>query len=184
MHCKRIIHKIIFILLPLGGAWLGVTSCDSVSCPLNNTVASVYNFYASARGDDGVFVEGQAVSVNDTINITALGPDTLLVNRLVGKSTVSLPVSYYADVDTLEFVFTDKQNRKGADTLWVSKKNLHHFDDPSCPVHLWHTILDVRSTHHLIDTVIISNPAVNYDSHENFQIYFFTANTPDDETEG
>ena len=48
-------------------------SCDSVSCPLNNTVASVYSFYASARGDDGVFAEGAAVTLHDTLNITAIG---------------------------------------------------------------------------------------------------------------
>ena len=175
-------------LLPslTGGVWGWVfllLSCDSVSCPLNNTVASVYGFYASARGDDGVFVEGSSVSVHDTLDITALGPDTLLVNRLIGQSGVSLPVSFYADEDVLEFAFTDKYSRKGADTLWVKKKNTHHFDDPSCPIHMWHTILGVRSTHHLIDTVVVVNPAVNYDGEENFRIYFFTANSTDDDTE-
>ncbi|MCR4995530.1 MAG: hypothetical protein K6A32_09210 [Bacteroidales bacterium] len=146
-------------------------------------MASVYGFYASARGDDGVFVAGDAVSVGDTLTVTALGPDTVLVNKLVGQSGMSLPVSYYADVDILELAFVDAQGATAADTLWLHKKNLHHFDDPSCPVHLWHTILDVRSTHHLIDTVLISEPDVNYDGLENLQIYFFTATDDEDETE-
>lgn len=183
MHCKQLLHKILFLLLPFGVSWV-VAACDSVSCPLNNTVESVYGFYASGRGDDGVFVEGPAVTIGDTLNIKAVGHETLLANRLVGQSGVSLPVSFYADVDTLEFSFTDKQGRRGADTLWISKKNTHHFDDPSCPVHMWHTILDVRSTHHLIDTIVIADPAVNYDSDENFQVYFFTAKSTDgDETD-
>ena len=160
---------------------MGATSCDSVSCPLNNSVASVYNFYASARGDDGIFVEGEAVTLNDTLNISAIGPDTLLANRVVGASGVSLPVSFYADCDTLQFTFTDQEGRWGIDTLWVTKRNTHHFDDPSCPIHMWHTILEVRSTHHLIDTVIITNSAVNYDGDENCRIYFFTAKASDDD---
>lgn len=150
-------------------------ACNDVSCPLNNTVASVYGFYATARTDDGAFVGGAAVTVNDTITITALGPDTVLANKLVGAGGAILPVSFYGDVDTLQFAFVDKAGRTAADTLWVSKKNTHHSDDPSCPVHLWHSILGVRSTHHLIDTVVVSNAQVNYDGLENLQVYFFTS---------
>ena len=174
----KVVFLWLWVLLPIGGGWV-VASCNDVSCPLNNTVASIYGFYASARVDGGEFVAGSAVSIQDTLTIKALGPDTVLVNRLVGKGTVNLPVSFYQDVDVLEFEFTDKQSCVGADTLWISKKNTHHFDDPSCPIHMWHTILNVRSTHHLIDTVLINNAEVNYDGLENLQIYFFTSNAAD-----
>ena len=78
-------------------------------------------------------------------------------------------------MDAVELAFTDTLSRVGRDTIWIHKRNIHHWDDPSCPVHMWHQVLDVRSTHHLIDTVLVPNPTINYDGLENFQIYFYVA---------
>lgn len=163
-----------------GVLWLCVccllfASCDNVSCPLNNTVESVYGFYAANYDDAGDLITGRAVSVGDTITVTALGPDTVLANKLVNKNSVSLPVSFFNDEDVFVFRFADQEQRIAHDTIRVAKTNLRHWDDPSCPVHMWHTITSVRYTHNLIDTLIITNPTVNYDGLENIQIYFRTA---------
>ena len=161
-----------------------LTACEQVSCPLNNTVESVYGFYASARTADGTFAEGAAVKIADTLTVTILGRDTVLLNRIYNQSSISLPVSYYADTDTLLFTFTDKQGAIGKDTLWMHKENTAHFDDPSCPVHIWHTVTGVESTRHIIDTIIVNNADINYDGLENFQIYFHIStdqDTTDDE---
>ena len=154
---------------------LALLACDNLSCPLNNTVESVYGFYSSARSGNGPFVAGAAVSIGDSLTITALGADTVLVNRLYNKKSVNLPVSYYGDTDSLLFAFTDADGLVGRDTIWVDKVNQAHLDDPSCPLHYWHTITAVRSTQHLIDTVLINHADVNYDGLENVQIYFRTS---------
>ena len=153
---------------------LGVAlcACESVSCPLNNTVESVYGFYAALYDDNGQLVKDQGISIGDTLNVTLLGPDSIIANRVTNQSGVNLPVSFYEDTDVIEFALTDTLSRVGRDTLWINKRNTHHWDDPSCPVHMWHQVLDVRSTHHLIDTVLVTNPQINYDGLENFQIYF------------
>ena len=104
--------------------------------------------------------------------MTLLGPDSIIANRVTNQSGVNLPVSFYEDTDVIEFALTDTLSRVGRDTLWIHKRNTHHWDDPSCPVHMWHQVLGVRSTHHLIDTVLVTNPQINYDGLENFQIYF------------
>lgn len=169
-------------LLPslAGAVWLSVccllfAGCDNVSCPLNNSVESVYGFYAANYDDGGELITGRAVSVGDTITVTALGPDTVLVNKLINKNSVALPMSFFKDEDVLVFKFADQEQRTAYDTIWVAKSNLRHWDDPSCPIHMWHTINGVRYTHNLIDTLIITNPTVNYDGLENIQIYFRTA---------
>lgn len=173
---KALLYIVVLVLLTIVPM-----ACDNVTCPLENTVACEYGFYASARDDNGELIPGMAVSVGDTLTVTAIGPDTILMNRLVGASSMSLPVSYYNDVDVLEFAYVDAQGRTAADTLWMSKRNQHHFDDPSCPIHIWHTILGVRSTHHLIDTVVIASPDINYDGLENLQVYYFTSTSTHDE---
>lgn len=162
---------------------LSFLSCDNFSCPLNNTVESVYGFYAASYDADGELITGHAVSVGDTITITALGTDSVLANKLIGQSSVSLPVSYFLSEDVLHFHYTDLQGRTADDTLWVTKHNQRHWDDPSCPVHMWHTITAARSTHNLIDTILVVNPEVNYDGLENIQIYFRTSQDTDDETD-
>ncbi len=176
-------------LLPslTGGVWgwvfglLIFTACDNFSCPLNNTVESNYGFYAAQYDADGQLITGQAVTVNDTITITAYGTDVVLANRLIGAKGVALPVSFYNEADTLLFKFTDQEGRSATETLIINKTNQHHWDDPSCPVHIWHTITSVSTTHNLIDTVLIANPKVNYDGLENIQIYFRTSQDDDEE---
>ena len=149
-------------------------SCDTNNCLLETKVQCVYGFYASARSDDGAFAAGEAISVADTITITAMGINTVLANRLVNQSGVKLPVSYYGDVDSLLFTF-NATDGTGYDTLYISKRNIAHLDDPSCPAHMWHNITSVHSTHNLIDTVLVSESNINYDGLENLQIYFRTA---------
>ncbi|MBO4907141.1 MAG: hypothetical protein J5486_08980 [Bacteroidaceae bacterium] len=151
-----------------------MSSCESVSCPLNNTVESVYGFYSSTRDESGNLLGGAAVSIGDSLTVSVAGMDTILVNRLINKSSVSLPVSFYADVDTLVFKFTDAEGVSAFDTVRMAKNNTLHFDDPSCSIHMFHEVLSVESTHQLIDTIIVVNPYINYDGLENFQIYFFT----------
>ena len=156
---------------------LGVTlcACESVSCPLNNKVESVYGFYAAIYDEYGELVTDQGISIGDTLTVTLLGADSIIANRLTNQSEVKLPVSFYEDIDAVEFTLRDTLNRVGRDTLWIHKRNTHHWDDPSCPVHMWHQVLDIHSTHYLIDTVLVKNPLINYDGLENFQIYFHIA---------
>ena len=150
-------------------------ACDNVSCPLNNTVECVYGFYASTRTAGGPFVAGNAVSVADTLTVTALGADSVLINRLYNKSGMKLPVSFYAEMDSIMLTFKDTLGQVARDTIYVSKTNQAHLDDPSCPLHMWHTVTAVSSSHNLIDSILINHPEINYDGLENLQIYFRTA---------
>lgn len=147
-------------------------SCESISCPLNTTVECVYGFYASARPVGGSFVAGTAITVTDTISIVAMGPDSVLANRLCNQTGFKIPVSYFGDIDSLLLICVDTNMQVAYDTLWVTKINKPHLDDPSCPLHMWHTITNISSTHNLIDSILINNADINYDGLENLQIYF------------
>ena len=142
-----------------------LAACDSINCPLNSTVSAVYTFRDS---------NGKAFAIGDTLTVTAVGPDTVLVNRLVNQSGMSLPVSYYAPCDTLAIRYADADGLTAFDTLWIEKVSTPHSDDPSCPIHIWHKITNVRYTTHLIDSVVVVNPDINYDGNENIRIHFIT----------
>ena len=159
--------------LPHGRGWgwvflclliFNLASCDTFNCLLDTKVECGYGFYA----------EGTSIAVSDTLTVTALGIDSVLVNRQVNKSSLKLPVSYYGDVDSLEFKIQGPDG-EARDTVYMAKRNIGHIEDVSCPAHMWHTITSVYSTHHLIDSVYINNADINYDGLENLQIYFRTA---------
>ena len=102
-----------------------VVACENVTCSIENTVESVYTFYASAR-TDGVFFPGDAISIGDTMTVKILGPDSIIANRLVRQKGIKLPVSFYGAVDSLLFELTDTASRIGRDTLYVFKQSSPH----------------------------------------------------------
>ena len=178
LPCRRAILRVAAALFVLA-----LAACDDVTCPLNNTVESIYNFYASARTEDGIFVEGKAVSVGDTITISGIDTTDILLNKLYSADKCALPVSFYKAADSLAWLFADSKGGHATDTIVVFKTSYHHFDDPSCPVHIWHHIDSIAFTRNVIDTIIIASPEVNYDGLENFQVYFRTSQESDEDTD-
>ena len=152
------------------GLWAAIlmlflSACDSINCPLNSKVAAIYSFYDS---------NGKAFTIGDTLTVTAVGTNQVLVNKLVNQSKISLPVSYYAPCDTLVLRISDTDGLSATDTIWMEKVSTPHADDPSCPIHIWHKVTDIRYTDNIIDTIAIVNPDINYNGWENFHIHFIT----------
>ena len=145
-------------------ALLGISSCDTIDCTLNNTVAMTCKFYQ----------DGKVVQLNDTLTITAVGVENPLLNRKIGTSSMTLPLSFFNEVDTL-LLHVSSEDYSVTDTLWIEKTSYNHFESPDCPVNMFHNITAVRSTHLFIDSVTISRPDVDFYEDENLQIHFYPA---------
>lgn len=138
-----------------------IAACTQIDCPVENTVSTVYNL----QKPDGT---------TDTLTIDTLwvrtpradGTDTLLVNRLCGSSatTFSLPMSYTQPEDIICLTLCDTIGTQWLDTIRIKKENHPHFESVDCQAAYFHTITAIRSTHHIIDTVLINNTTVNYDA--------------------
>lgn len=137
-----------------------LAACDSIDCTLYNTVSLACSFYS----------EGQAVKLTDTLTVSALGTDSILVNSLIGASKLELPLSYSQDADTLVLRIYGKEYDL-SDTLWVEKTNTPHFESPDCPTTMFHQIKSVRHTSTFIDSVTITRNLVDYDQTENIRIH-------------
>lgn len=143
-------------------ALAGMNSCDTIDCTLNNIVEMRCNFYQN----------GNSAQLNDTLTITAIGTDEVLLNRKYMVSTFVLPLSYFNPEDTL--VLTVKgEDYVVSDTMWITKTSFNHFESPDCPVNMFHDITAVRTTHLFIDSVTITHSDVNFSDHENLQIHFY-----------
>jgi hypothetical protein len=94
------------------------------------------------------------------------------VNRAVGLSSFTVPISYSGDEDVFFFLFNDTVGFYAIDTVSVRKTNRPHLESVDCNPSYFHTITNVRWTHNAIDSIAINNPNVNYDlSIEHFHLY-------------
>lgn len=145
-------------------ATLALAACETNDCTLYNLVAMYSTFYR----------DGNAVALNDTLTVTACGAQSVLLNKAVGASRLTLPVSFWQAEDTLVLTLkgSDYMLR---DTVWIEKANQVHYESPDCPTTLFHEIKAVRSTHEFINAINIIRPAVNYETTDNLQILLHPA---------
>lgn len=169
---KTVLYIICLVVLA------GVGACDSSDCPLNNTVAQVSNIY---RSDNGT-----ALTLGDTLTVVL--HDSVILNRQTSASTLSLPMSYSGESDTLVFRYAPQQEQTDflftpiyiCDTLVITKSNQPHFISLDCPTLVFHTIKSVNWSHrtpdnvfrYAIDSVSIKNPEVTNNPQENLQIFY------------
>ena len=143
-----------------------LSACSSIDCPVQNTVATHYAIIGT---------DGEPSTLADSLYIwtkRADRKDTLL-NRLSGKDSFSLPVSYSNPEDTLMFYVIDQYGQQTLDTVFLKKDDIPHFESVDCAAHFFHHLTAVRSTHYGIDSITIVNPQVTYDpSITHFNIYF------------
>lgn len=138
--------------------------CESSDCTLYNIVALNARFYAG----------GEKVEIQDTLTITAIGTDSVLINRQLRASELRLPVKYEGpEAAYVLHVFGESIDAQ--DTIWVKKSSRIHFESPDCATTMFHEIESITSTHHFIDSVSITRQSVNYDQTENIQIHLYSA---------
>jgi hypothetical protein len=145
-----------------------VAACTSIDCPVESNVATLYQ----VRNSDGT-----ELTLTDSITVTtktAKDSDTIIFNKGVGISSFSLPVSYKHPEDVLVFSFDNDNNNNlhVTDTVWIKKEDYPHFESVDCSAAFFHIITDVRYTRNYIDSIVIKNPSVTYDS-KTVHFYFY-----------
>ena len=143
-----------------------MSACSESGCPLNNVVLAHYGFY-STYGDTI-----KQVSLQTILTVRAMGTDSILLNKEQNPTGLNLPLSYFADADTLIFDYMKEETLMGRDTIIITKTNQPHYESPDCPSGMFHIVQFVGFSHNAIDTVIITSPAVNYSQDENIRIIF------------
>ena len=145
------------------------SSCSSIDCPVQNTVSVQYQIRDKA---------GDALSITDSLSVISERADGKYVslNRLIGKSAFSLPISYSHPEDILFFCFTDSVKTL-VDTVWIKKDDIPHFESVDCSAAFFHELTNVRHTHNAIDSLVLINTSVTYDVNTvHFYLYPKTGN--------
>ncbi len=152
-------------------AFVTAVSCSSIDCPLNNLVATNWQLLNP---------DGTEYTLTDTLTISTTrtdGQDSVLINRLTGKTGFSLPVSYSQAADVLFFEKKDTLGNITTDTVSVAKEDKPHFESVDCGPSFFHKLTGVSHTRHAIDSIVINYPDVNYDtSKKHLRVYFTPRN--------
>lgn len=142
-----------------------LVACESADCTLQNKVALNAGFYA---GSAAVQLSG------DTLTITAIGTDSVLLNRGLNVHKFSVPMSYAQPVDTFVLHLYGEEYDL-YDTIWAAKTNYPYFESPDCPAFFFHDISSVGCTNTFIDSVKLVIPKVNFGQYEQLKIFIRTA---------
>ena len=157
-------------------------SCSSIDCPVQNTVSVQYEIRDKA---------GDALSITDSLSVVTTRNDgknieldittrndgkSTVLNRLIGRSSFSLPISYSHPEDILFFCFKDSV-KTVVDTVWIKKDDIPHFESVDCSASFFHELKEVRHTHNAIDSLVLINTSVTYDVQTiHFYLYPKTGN--------
>lgn len=144
--------------------------CSTIDCPFNARVVSRY----AITNENGI-VEGYKLSIYTR---TSVAKDTLLLNQLSQTNTFELPISNTLPADTLFFSLTNDAGEELRDTIQIFKTNTPHFESVDCGINYFHTLQQIRSTHHTIDSIIINNPLVDYDTERQHILLTFKTLAP------
>ncbi len=135
-------------------------TCDTIDYTLNNTVSLTCGFYSN----------GKNIEITDVLTVTAAGTDSVLINQIAGVSSISIPLSYWNDVDSIVLT-VNGESGEISDTIRVEKASTPHFESPDCPSTMFHKIRNISFSGIFIDSISISQSSVNYDQIENIQIH-------------
>ncbi len=136
---------------------LFLAACTTLDCPVDNTVETRYGILDSS---------GNTFSLTDTLWVYSYkidGTETLLLNSLINASKFYLPISYSHPEDVLYF-YQKNDSVQMLDTVWIKKEDYPHFESVDCSASFFHTITGIRYTTNGIDSIVINNRTVNYDS--------------------
>ena len=148
-------------------AAIGICSCSSIDCPVQNSVYTNYAFYKA---------DGSKDTLKDTMSIFTTmsnGRDTLVFNRGVGVHEFSLPISYVNPADTY-YIGRKPEGASSwkADYFIVNKINTPRFESVDCQVAYFHTITSIDCGGIFIDSISINNAKVDYDTERlHFKVY-------------
>lgn len=147
-------------------------ACSSIDCPVNHNVFTRYMLYQPDGKPDTLDLDTMWV-----LTTKANGKDSVVLNALCGDNATgfSLPISHTEPEDKFLVLMRKYGQTEGYyfDSIVVKKEDYPHFESVDCQASYFHKITGVRCLGNILDSVVIKNTEVNYDTKttEHFRIY-------------
>ena len=177
--------RIFLILTIIGGAVSLHSACsDENDCSLAGRPMMYCTIYT-------INPDNPTIASNDTLDsltITALGTDSIILNNEKKVHKVMLPLRYTSDSTIFILRYDPVRNWDNADTLYIVQQNTPYFQSMECGYMMKQNIISAKfgnktNSAETIDSIYLRNKEANTNEIENLQIFFiYRERTPDEET--
>lgn len=158
---KNLVRLFLFLLISaiiLPFTFFGCSEETDCSSTSRNMVYSGFYKYANTAAKDTL----------DSLTVTALGTDSVIINKEAKITKVELPLRWTADSTILIFHYI--HNIK--DTVKVWHTNTPTFISMDCGYSVKQVISKVKYTKHLLDSVYISYKTANINATQNLKLFY------------
>lgn len=171
---KNLIRIFLIVVIVGAGISIGSSCSDENDCSLAGRPMMYCTLYTIDKITD--------LRVNDTLDsltITALGTDSIILNNQKKVHTLMLPLRYTSDTTVFIFRYDPDRKPNDVDTLIIVQQNTPYFQSMECGYMMKQNILSARygnprktADQEKIDSLHISNKEANTNEIENLQIFY------------
>lgn len=166
--------RIFLLLIIVGGAVSIHTSCsDENDCSLAGRPMMYCTIYTIDPDNPNIALKDTL----DSLTITALGTDSIILNNEKNVHTLMLPLRYTSDSTVFILRYDPKRKKDDVDTLYIVQQNTPYFQSMECGYMMKQNILSAKfgnraGSSEKIDSIYFRNKEANTNEIENLQIYF------------
>ena len=133
--------RIFLILTIIGGAVSLHSACsDENDCSLAGRPMMYCTIYT-------INPDNPTIALKDTLDsltITALGTDSIILNNEKNVHTLMLPLRYTSDTTVFIFRYDPKRREKDFDTLYIVQQNTPYFQSMECGYMMKQNIISAK----------------------------------------
>ena len=168
--------RIFLLLIIVGGAVSIHTSCsDENDCSLAGRPMMYCTIYTIDPDNPNIALKDTL----DSLTITALGTDSIILNNEKNVHTLMLPLRYTSDSTVFIFRYDPKRKKDDVDTLYIVQQNTPYFQSMECGYMMKQNILSARygnprktADQEKIDSLHILNKEANTNEIQNLEIFY------------
>ena len=167
----------LFLLLIIVGSAIGINSscADDNDCSLTGRPMMYCTLYTIDPDTKAVLND-----TLDSLTITALGTDSIILNNQKNVHTLMLPLRYTSDSTVFIFKYDPKRAPKYVDTVYIVQKNTPYFQSMECGYMMKQNILGATFgngartgvQNEKITSIEIKNKEANTNEIQNLQIFY------------
>lgn len=168
--------RIFLILLCVGGA-IGISSScsDDNDCSLAGRPMIYCTLYMIDPDTKAVLKD-----TLDSLTITALGTDSIILNNEKKVHKLMLPLRYTSDSTVFIFRYDPRRQPQYTDTIYIVQRNTPYFQSMECGYMMKQNILSAKvgkskytgSQPYRMDSIYIKNKEANTNEIQNLEIFY------------
>ena len=166
--------RIFLLLIIVGGAVSIHTSCsDENDCSLAGRPMMYCTIYTIDPDNPNIALKDTL----DSLTITALGTDSIILNNEKNVHTLMLPLRYTSDSTVFIFRYDPKRKKDDVDTLYIVQQNTPYFQSMECGYMMKQNIISAafgnrKNSTEKITSIELRNKEANSNEIENLQIFY------------